>query len=55
MRLDLLWGEPVYVLIPVRRRHKPVYFEEDISSGKPSLSEEGKRAVKAELERAREG
>lgn len=35
-------------------RHKPVYFEEDISSGKPTLSEEGRKAVQAELERARE-
>ncbi|KAJ9117815.1 hypothetical protein QFC20_000095 [Naganishia adeliensis] len=34
--------------------HKPVYFEEDISSGKPTLSEEGRKAVQAELERARE-
>jgi hypothetical protein len=35
-------------------RHKPVYFEEDISTGKPVLSEEGRKAVKAELERAKE-
>ncbi|KAI5453583.1 hypothetical protein NCC49_005408 [Naganishia albida] len=34
--------------------HKPVYFEEDISSGKPKLSEEGRKAIQAELERARE-
>ncbi|KAJ9092056.1 hypothetical protein QFC19_008830 [Naganishia cerealis] len=33
--------------------HQPVYFEQDISSGKPTLSEEGRKAVEAELERAR--
>ncbi|KAJ9121083.1 hypothetical protein QFC24_005064 [Naganishia onofrii] len=37
----------------LRDVHKPAYFEEDISSGKPVLSEQGRKAVEAELERAR--
>ncbi|GHJ83931.1 hypothetical protein NliqN6_0333 [Naganishia liquefaciens] len=33
--------------------HKPVYFEEDISTGKPILTSEGRKAFNAELERAK--
>ncbi|KAJ9103831.1 hypothetical protein QFC21_002293 [Naganishia friedmannii] len=42
-----------YVNLPSEQSHKPAYFEQDISSGKPVLSEQGRKAVEAELERAR--
>jgi hypothetical protein len=46
--------EPILITTPFSLlRHKPAYFEEDISSGKPVLSEQGRKAVEAELERAR--
>lgn len=38
---------------PPFRRHKPVYFLEDIEDGRPQLSEAGKKAVADEVARAR--